>query len=104
MIPEKIGSQYLIRLKNLKKMLNEGGYDKLLRRQTENVNNQGIMVLMNVDSEFFDIELNFTPLIEGSKTITISKFLTTTGRVVAIEMTSDTEELGKLILILNNKL
>ena len=61
------------------------------------------MVLMNVDSEFFDIELNFTPLIEGSKTITISKFLTITGRVVAIETTSDTEELGKFILIVNNK-
>ena len=103
LIPEKIGSQYLIRSKNLKKMLNKGGYDKLLRRQTEIVNNQGIMVLMNVDSEFFDIELNFTPLIEGSKTITISKFLTTTGRVVAIETTSDTEELGKFILIVNNK-
>ena len=67
------------------------------------MNNQRIMVLMNVDSKFFDIELNFTPLTEGSKAITISKFLTTTGRVTAVEMTSDTKELGKFILIVNNK-
>ena len=61
------------------------------------------MVLRNVDSEFFNIELNFTPLTEGSKTITICKFFTTIGQVVAIETTSDTEELGKFILIVNNK-
>ena len=75
----------------------------MIRRQTESVNNQGIMVLMNVDSEFFDIELNFHPLIKGSQTITISNFLTKIGRVVAIEKTSDTEELGKFILIVHKK-
>jgi len=67
------------------------------------VNNQRIMVLMNIDSKFFDIKINFQPMVEDSQSITISKFPTTIGRAVAIETTSDTEELGKYILIVNNK-
>jgi len=42
-------------------------------------------------------------MVEDSQSITISKFLTTIGQAVAIETTSDTEELGKYILIVNNK-
>ena len=46
-------------IEKFEKLLNKGGYDKLLRQQTESVDNQGILILMNVDSEFFDIELNY---------------------------------------------
>ena len=61
------------------------------------------MDLRNIDRKFFDIKINFQPLVENLQSITIRKFLTTIGQVVAIEPTSDTEDLGKYIVIVNNK-
>ena len=103
MISNKIEPHYVIRPKTLKKQLNNGGWDQLLRRHQGNGNNQSIMDLRKIDNKFFDIKINFQPLVENSQSITIRKFLTTIGRVVAIEPTSDTEELGKYIMIVKNK-
>jgi len=59
MISDEIGPHHVIRPKILKKPLNSGGWDQLLRRQQGSVNYQRIVVLMNIDSKFFDIKINF---------------------------------------------
>ena len=77
MIPDEIGPHYVIRPKTLKKQLNNGGWDQLLRRQQGSVNNQRIIVLMNIDSTFFDIKVNFQPTVANLQSIKIRKFFNT---------------------------
>ena len=103
MIPNKIGTHYAIRPKSLEKKLDNGGWDKLLRRHQGNVNNHRIMDLRNIDSKLFATKVNFQPMRENSQSLTIGKFRATIGRILAIEPTSDSEDLGKYIFIVNNK-
>ena len=74
MIPNEIGPHYVIRPKILKKQLNTGGWDRLIQQQQRIVNNQRIMVLMNIDSTFFDIKVNFQRTVANLQSITIGKF------------------------------
>ena len=48
-------------------------------------------------------QVNFTKHISTSVSTSIRKFFYGTGKVLAIEQTVDTENLGKLIVIINNK-
>ena len=52
---------------------------------------------------FFEIQVNFAKHIPNSVPTSIRKFLYGPGKVLAIEPTSDTEDLGTYILIVSNK-
>ena len=103
MISYNISPHYVIRPKSLEKALENGGWDKLIRRYQVAVNKQRNIDIMNTDDKFFDTEVNFQLMVKNLKSITIKKFPTTIGRILAIKPTSDTKDLGKFILIVNNK-
>ena len=98
----KILHYYVVRTKFLKKALAKGAYDKLILRHQEAVNRQRNINLMYIGDKFFETEVNLTPSIATSKSISIRKFLFGIGRISAIEPTSDTKDFGKYILIVNN--
>ena len=87
----------------IKKAMNLDFYDTLVLRHQDKVNKQGHIVLMNIGVDLFETQVNFTKNISTSVSTSIRKFLYGTGKDLAIEQTVDTEDLGKYIVIVNNK-
>ena len=66
------------------------------------MNKEGHIVLMNTGMGFYETQVNFTKNTKNSKSIMIRKFLYGHFKVLAIEPTSNTKDLGKWVLIVNN--
>ena len=58
---------------------------------------------MNIDADLFETQVNFVQNSPNSVSTTVRKFLRGPGKVLAIGQTINTEDLGKYILIVNNK-
>ena len=102
--PNLISQYYIVRPKMMKKAMNPDLYDKLILRHQDKVNKQGHIVLKNIGVDLLETQVNFakhTP--NSSVPISIRKFLYGPRKVLAIEPTSDLEDLGKYILIVSNK-
>ena len=103
MLPQNsILQYYVVRSKMMKKAMNPESYDKLILRHQGEVNKQGYIVPMNVGVDFYEIQVNFVKNTPNSMTLSIRKFLYGQGKCLAIEPTSDTKDLGKYIMIVNN--
>ena len=100
--PNSILDYYIVRSKMMNKALDPETYDKLILQNQGDVNNQGHIVLMNIGVVFYETYVNFAKNTKNSKSILIRQFLYGLCKVLAIEPTSDTEDLGKWILIVHN--
>ena len=101
--PNAISNYYQIRSKRLKKQTNLYFYDKLILRHQDEVNKKEHIVLMNIGTDLFETQVNFDKHIPNSVSTTVGKFLNGSVKVLAIEQTMDTEDLGKYILLVTNK-
>ena len=83
--------------------MNPDLYDKLILQHQDEVNKQGNIVLMNIEADPFETQVYFNKHIPTSVSTSIRKFLYGPGKVLAIKQKVDTEDLGKYIVIVNNK-
>ena len=103
MIPVKaISNYYVVRSKEMKRALDPEMYDKLILRSQGKVNNQRQIVHMNIGVGFYETHVNIAMNIKNSKAILLQQFLYGYCKVLAIEPTSDSKDLGKWILIVHN--
>ena len=101
--PNSISPYYQIISRSIKRDMDKELYDRLIYIHQEEVNQQGYIELTNVDTDLFDTLVNFHPKHPQSVSQTVKTFLQGPGKVLAIELTIDTEESGTYRLITNNK-
>ena len=103
LLPDLISHYYIVRSKMMKKAMNPDFYNRLILQHQDEVNRQGLIVLMNIGADLFETQVNFAKHTPNSVLISIRKFLYEPEKVLAIEKTSDMEDLGKYMLIVCNK-
>ena len=101
--PNLISNYYTVKSKIIKKAMNPDLYETLILRHQDEVNKQGHIVLMNIGADLFETQVNFAKHTPNSVPISIRKSLYGQGKALAIEQTSDTEDLGNYMLLVSNK-
>ena len=90
---------YNVISKEMKQVLREDDYDRLITSNQVELNQQRQITFVNVAEGFFETSINIAPNIKDSQPYPIRMFIHGRCKIMAIERTRDSHKLRKWILI-----